>query len=128
MTPNILINKHVTKIQIAQNCLPTQLFSIAIAWVLPFERVTFEIFPYFFSVDTTNNDSRPLLTLCDKKNKGKVFTVLRCFIPNEQTWMFKWIFQLFVQKFGKSLINRIQMLTSDGDSQEYGQLDCAIQE
>ena len=56
------------------------------AWVLPCERLLFEMFPEVLTVDCTsdtNNESRPLLTMNGKDSNGKMFTVLRAFLPNE---------------------------------------------
>jgi hypothetical protein len=65
---------------------------LAFAWVLPSGRRHFDLFPFVFHVDavaSTNNKKRPLLTVCGRDNTGKMFTVLRAFLPNECAWMYR---------------------------------------
>ena len=105
---------------------------MGIAWVIPCEKRLFEMFPQVVLVDTTNdtnNEGRPLLTMTGKDSNGKMFTFLRAFLPNEKGWVFRWVFSVVMPHlFGNTILNRIQVIVTDGDSQEYGQLDNAISE
>ena len=71
--------------QRAQNLDSTQKYVIALAWILPKERQLFNIFPEVITVDTvhsTNNKTRPMLTIGGKDSNGKMFIILRCFLPH----------------------------------------------
>ena len=68
---------------------------IAIAWVVHDEEKYFTLFPeviFVYSVADTNSDKRPLLILTGKHSKGKMFTILRSFLPNKSAWIFCLIF------------------------------------
>jgi hypothetical protein len=57
-----------------------------------------------------------------------MITVLRVFLPNERAWVFRWLFQIVFPRFlGRDCISRIQVIVTDGDSQEITQLDMAIE-
>ena len=103
---------------------------MGIAWVIPSERQLFNLFSEVITVDTTastNNELRPLLIISAKDSSGKMFTVLRAFLPNEQAWVFRWIFSAVLPKmFGLSKLNDVKLIISDGDSQEMQQIDTAI--
>ena len=105
---------------------------MTIAWVIPCERLLFEMFPEVIAVDTTNdtnNESRPLLTMTGKDSNCKMFTFLRAFLPNEKGWVFRWVFSVvFPKLFGNTILSRIKLIITDGDSQEFNQLDSAIEE
>ena len=103
---------------------------IAIAWVLGSEQRFTNLFPEVFMVDTvgdTNNEKRPLLTITGKDSNGKMFTVLRVFLPNEKAWAFNWIFSVALPTLvGETLMQRVNHVICDGDPQEYQQIDAAI--
>ena len=103
---------------------------VALAWVVPSERRLFELFPetlFVDSVEDTNNEGRPLLTMSGCDSNGKMFTFLRAFLPNQRTWSFRWIFlHVLPTMFSKNTIGKIRVIISDGDSQEYQQIDVAI--
>ena len=124
------VDKFVNDTRVAYNCSKSQFLMMGIAWVLPCERKLFNMFPEVICVDTTqdtNNEERPLLTISAKDTHGKMFTVLRAYLPNEQTWVFHWVFSnVLPSMFGNSILKHIKMVISDGDSQEYSQLDNAI--
>ena len=105
---------------------------MSIAWAIPCERRLFEMFPEVIVFDTTNktnNESRLLLTMAGKDSNGKMFTFLRAFLPNEKGWVFRWVFSIvFPQLFGNIILKLIQVIITDGDSQEYNQLDNVISE
>ena len=72
------------------------------AWVIPDELKLLEAFPQVVYIDTTektNNEKRPLLTLGAKDSNGKVFIFLRVFMPNQQSWMFRWVLSVVFPRF-----------------------------
>jgi hypothetical protein len=40
----------------------------------------------------SNKEGWPLVTVSSKDSFGKMFIVLRAFLPNEQSWSYKWFF------------------------------------
>ena len=113
-----------------RNLTNEQNLLVALAWVVPSERRLFQLFPetlFVDSVEDTNNEGRPLLTMSGCDSNGKMFTFLRAFLPNQRTWSFRWIFlHVLPTMFSKETIGRIRVIISDGDSQEYQQIDVAI--
>ena len=70
---------------------------IGLAWVLPMEQKNFHNFLEVICVDTvshTNKDKPPLLTNSGRDNYGKMFTILRAFLPSERAWVFDGYLQL----------------------------------
>ena len=64
-------------------------------WTTPIERKMFKRFPTVVFCDTTfdtNKDGRPLLLLIGKDSNSKAFTILRALLPNQQKWIFRWVF------------------------------------
>ena len=55
-----------------------------------------------------------------------VFTVLRAFLPNEQGWMFRWIFSDILPTMFGDTMKEVNLFISDGDVNEYLQIDNAI--
>jgi hypothetical protein len=56
-----------------------------------------------------------------------MFIVLWAFLPNEQSWSYKWFFHTVVPALlGKDVLKRIKSIVTNGNSQEIGQLDDAI--
>ena len=106
-------------------------YMIAFAWVTPSEKEKFNLFPEVITVDTvagTNNENRPLLAMGGKDSNGKMFIFLRAYLPNEKGWIFRWIFSIVLPKmFSNTVLQRTQLVITDGDLQEYSQLDNAIQ-
>jgi hypothetical protein len=103
---------------------------IALAFVNPKERRLFKLFPHVLKIDCTpgtNNEKRPLLTITGRDSLGKMFTVMRVFLPNERAWVFRWMFQeVLPLLLGITYLQRVQVMITDGDSQEFQQLDAAI--
>jgi MULE transposase domain len=103
---------------------------IACCWVLPSGRRLFRAFPEVVGVDgthETNNEGRPLLTLSVKDSNGNVIVVVRCFAPNERSWLFRWLFQEAIPVLlGKDTLQLVKLIMTDGDSQEMTQVDYAI--
>ena len=107
-----------------------QRYLMAFAWVIPHEAHLFRLFPETITVDvvkSTNNQKRPLFTMCGKTTHGKMFTIMRVYLPHEKTWIYRWLFCVaFPRLFGIPTIKMVKAVISDGDSQEIQQLDNAI--
>ena len=103
---------------------------VGIAYCLPFERKQFGLISWVVHIDATactNKEDRPLVTVTAKDACGHMFTVVRAFLPNEQAWLYKWLFQtVFPALLGKDVLSKVKIIVTDGDSQEIQQLDAAI--
>ena len=103
---------------------------IALAWMLPYGKRLFQAFPEALFIDgthKTNKEGRILFTVGLKDMNGNVDVVLRVWAPNERSWMFRWLFQTAIPALvGKETCQRVCLIVTDGDSQEYTQLDDAI--
>ena len=103
---------------------------VALAWVLPKESNYFRLFPETIFVDVicdVNKDKRPLFTATGKDANGTMFTFLRAFLPNQQGWIFRWIFAVvFPILFPKQVLEQVQLIVSDGDAQEFQQIDDSL--
>ena len=117
-------NRRNRKLSDYQNLL------VAIAWVIQSERRLFNLFPetvFVDCVEDTNNEGRPLFTMTGCDSDGKMFTLLRAFLPNQRTWGFRWIFcHVLPLMFTNETLDKINVIISDGDSKEYTQIDAAI--
>ena len=107
-----------------------QQMMIGIAWVLPFEIRQFRLFHAVIHIDATaktNKEERPLITVTSKDSRNRMFTVLRAFVPSEQSWAYHWLFQtVFPSLFGKRLLSKVCGVVTNEDSQEIGQLESAM--
>jgi hypothetical protein len=103
---------------------------IGCAWLLPEEKRLFCLFPEVLHIDATactNREDCPLLTITGRDSRGKAFTVLRVFLPNERAWVFRWLFQVVMPELlGASWVKQVTAIITDGDAQEMQQLDVAI--
>jgi hypothetical protein len=55
------------------------------------------------------------------------FVVLHAFLPSEQSWAYKWLFQtVFPVLIGKEVLNKLSIVVIDGDSQEITQLEESV--
>ena len=99
-----------------------QKYMMGFAWLIPAEIHLLEAFPHVIMIDTTektNNEKRPLLTAGGKDSNGNCFIFLRCFMPNQQAWMFRWILSVvFPRLLPKHILSNIKIIISDGDPQE----------
>ena len=122
--------KYVEGVRRARRVDDSQDLLLAFAWVLPEEHRQFSLYPFVAHIDgtnSTNKESRPLVTVTGRDALGHQFTVLRAFLPNNQAWVFKWLFQtVFPTLLGMDALARIAVFITDGDSQETSQLDNAI--
>ncbi len=104
---------------------------IGCAWTTPPEKRLFKMFGEVLHIDCTadtNYEDRPFLTITGRDSNGKMFTVIRAFLPNECAWVFRWwLFQTVMPSLlGREFIGRVKVIVTDGDSQETSQLDIAI--
>jgi hypothetical protein len=103
---------------------------IGIAYAMPYKVQQFQLFNACLHIDATadsNQEGRPLVTVSSKDSYGKTFIVLRAFLPNEQSWSYKWYFHTVLPALlGKDVLKRIKIIVTDGDSQEISQLNDAI--
>ncbi len=103
---------------------------IACCWVLPKGQRHFQSFPEVVGVDGTHeisNESSRLRTLSVKDSNGTVIVVLRCFAPNERTWLFCWFFQeALPMLLARETLQLVKLIMTDGDAQEMAQVDYAV--
>lgn len=77
----------------------------------------------------TNKEGRPLLLVGGQDGNGKMFTVLRAFLPNQRAWVFRWLFKtVFPLLLGLRNLEYVNLFLTDGDAHETSQLDAAIDE
>ncbi len=75
----------------------------------------------------TNNESRPLRTLSVKNSDGNVMVAVPCFVPNERSGLFRWLFQAARPVLlGAQTLQLVKLVMTDGDSQEMTQVVYAI--
>jgi hypothetical protein len=102
----------------------------AIAWSTIKERQFYDKFPMVINIDAsaqTNREKRPLVTVTARSIDSKWYPVLRCLLPNEQQWSFRWLFtQGFSTLLGADWTRHTVMAVTDGDSNEISQLSHAI--
>jgi len=96
---------------------------LAVCWVSDDERRLAEMFPEVLYMDVTsqtNNEKRPLFLVAGKDSCGKSFTAARIFLPSEQKWIFRWIFQNCLPALlGETVTKRNKVVMTDGDSHCY---------
>ena len=118
-------HRRVLKIKDSQEMM------VGIAYGMPFELKQFELFHVSMHIDATadsNKEGRPLVTVTSKDSFGHMFFVLRAFLPSEQSWAYKWLFQtMFPSLIGKDVLKEINIVVTDGDSQEITQLGYSSQ-
>ena len=104
---------------------------VALAYTSPLELRQFQLFHAVLHVDGTshtNKEQRPLVLVTTKDSRGKMLPILRAFLPSEQAWAFQWLFSsVFPMMLGQDMLNRVNMIITDGDAQQTSQLDLAIQ-
>jgi hypothetical protein len=97
---------------------------VGIAYAMPFEVWQFRLFNVCLQIDATvdsNKEGHPLVTVSSKDSYGKMCIVLRAFLPNKQSWSYKWFFQTVLSALlGKESLKKIKSIVPDGNSQEMG--------
>lgn len=103
---------------------------LALAWMLPSGKRLLQAFPETLFIDgthKTNKEGRILFTVALRDMNGNIDVVIRLLAPNERSWMFRWMFQTAIPALvGKDTCQRVSLIITDGDSQEFTQLDDAI--
>ena len=78
------------------------------------------------TVSYSNKDKRPLLTISGRDSYGKMFIILRAFLPNERAWVFQWIFSIVMPTlFPSYILSKVKTIITDGCPQEFMQIDIA---
>jgi hypothetical protein len=100
---------------------------VAVLWVTKGERELFRKFPSVVKIDTTfgtNDRSMPLLSITGLNSNGQTFTIARAYLPNEQSWVFRWILShALPHLLGVEAMKKIVVIISDGDSTEIAQIN-----
>ena len=114
----------------ALNTQPHQDLLLSVALTTPEEISLLPLYPEVLYVDcvgVTNTNKLPLLSITGKTCLGRMFTILRAYLPNERSWVFRWVFSTVLPKvFPRYLRNSVKVIISDGDAQEFTQLNCGI--
>ena len=114
----------------AVNASDNQDVLIALVWVLPAGKRLFRAYPEVLFIDgthKTNKENRPLIVLGIRDADGKVHVVIRAYVPNERSWLYRWLFQTAIPSVvGRQYCKLVRLVITDGDSQETSQLDSAI--
>jgi MULE transposase domain len=80
--------------------------------------------PEILAVDTTfgvERSKRGLFTIAGVDGNNNAFNCGRAFIPNEQSWVFKLLFDHVLPNFwGRVIATRVRRFITDGCPQEYG--------
>jgi hypothetical protein len=88
------------------------------------------IITFFFLDGThkTNKEDWELIVFSIQDMNGKQHVVMSCWAPNTRAWLFNWLFQTAVPAImGTRSCTEVRLVITDGDSQEFNQLDVAIQ-
>ena len=83
----VLMDAFVAKHRASREVAEEDDMFIAVVWMTAGERSLFRKFPYVLKLDVTfgvNSQAIPFLTMTGKTSDNDIFTILRCFIPNEQ--------------------------------------------
>lgn len=99
-------------------------------WVDEYSWREFLHYPEYIFADSahgTNNESRPLLQLVGRDSSGKAFTILRIFMPNKIASFYRWVFlEALPLLLGECNLQKINLIMSDGVSQEFNAIDEGI--
>jgi hypothetical protein len=101
---------------------------LAVAWVSDEEARYFHMFPEVSFADTAqkvNLEKRPCFIICGKDSENRSFSFLTAFIPSECRWVFQWLFSKAMPALlgGKESIDKIVLMMTDGDHNEYGPIE-----
>jgi hypothetical protein len=103
-----VVSDHPWSLPIANS----QEMMVGIVYAMPYEVKQFQLFNVCLHIDATaasNKEGRPLVTVSSKDSYGKMFMVLRAFLPNEQSWSYKWFFQTVLPALvGKDVLKRLK--------------------
>lgn len=102
---------------------------IGILWVRKEDRILFRKSPHFLKVDTTFNTNeyqRPYFSVSSKTAENTIFSVAQGIIPNEQAWIFNWLFHQALPALLPTELQLVHLIISDGDSTKISQIDQAL--
>jgi hypothetical protein len=103
-----VVSDHPWSLPIANS----QEMMVGIVYAMPYEVKQFQLFNVCLHIDATaasNKEGRPLVTVSSKDSYRKMFMVLRAFLPNEQSWSYKWFFQTVLPALvGKDVLKRLK--------------------
>jgi hypothetical protein len=107
------------------NISDTQEMMLGIAYDMLFELQQLYLFHVFMHIDATADSNKEghclLVTLSSKDLYRNIFLILWYFMPSEQSWAYKWLFQTVLPSLlGKEVLNKISIIVTNGDSQEMG--------
>ena len=75
----------------------------------------------------TNKNTFPLVTIAEKDLHGKMFIILRAFLPSEKSWADCWVFQTVLPYLLDGIaLSMIRATMSNGNSQGITQLCSTI--
>ena len=78
------------------------------------------------TVSDKNKGKRPLLTINGKDSFGKMYIILRAFLPNEKAWVFRWIFATVLPTlFPRYTLSQVKAIIIVGCPQEFMSIDMA---
>jgi hypothetical protein len=90
----VFMNAYVTKHRSSQQVAKERDMFLAVVWMTATERSLFRKFQHAVKLDATlktNSRGIPFLTFTGKTSDNEIYTILRCFVPNEQGWIFRWL-------------------------------------
>lgn len=100
------------------------------AWVTNEELRLIFMHPECIAFDVThqtNNQKKNLLVGCFKDGDNKVFHACHAFIPNQRRSTFSLFFSVCLPKLlGRSILNRVHCVMTDGDSDLYLSIENSI--
>ena len=103
---------------------------IAVAWIVKPAFRLFKLCPEVVWVDVTshsNNKGFHLLTFSSRLSIGKQVVWLWIFIPNQQRFSFRWVFQEAIPTLvPKWLRDRVQFFMKDADPQQRNEIQSAM--
>ena len=122
--------KYAAESRIAMQANDDQDVLLALVWITPSGLQLFRAYPEVMFIDSThgtNDEKRPLVTIGVCDGDMKMHVVIRAIVPNERAWLFRWLFQTAIPSMvGRKYCTLVNLVLSDGDSQEISQLDSAI--
>lgn len=102
---------------------------VALVWTTPQGKRYFQAFPEQLSIDGTHKttkDKWELITFSVQDMNGGQETVIRCWAPNNRSWLYRWLFQVACPLLvGRPACKETKLAISDGDPQECKELDSA---
>ena len=125
-----VIHDYVKDSRNAVDCDSRHKILLSSAWATKQEIRRFRKYPEIVYVDTTfntNKELRPFLMICGKDADAHIFVLLRIYLCNECAWQFRWCFShVLPLVVGKETTGRVRLILTDGDCNEYSQIDSAI--